>query len=780
MSTMFKYFKKQRSRLNSSNENDPQTDQVDNAVGVSAGSCGQDFPEEVAGAALKRHSLRSTTSIHSFCEEVFLEELSNQGIFTAHGPGGNCGGSDNDDAVSYGALSLGALSSCYNGTGGSVSHPISVHSMMGYDEELFKCHSRLSMNLTSIVCEPNCLSYFVQYLDKKNALPLIKFYLDTENFKNSALAQLRKELKCKLMSQQIPEEVGGVTGADDVDTEITTTVITQNDTDDDQIQNKQQQQQQVDNQTRGGERHINVLTPANVGNTGTDIEADDSCHVSELKTLCDLSMRKPLTDDEKSQIYAETNKHIYKTNERHKLKASSELSLCSLMSNFSEINENAIISMASVKDALGIYTKYLIQDSKERIELPVDILSKISLIICKKDEHEDAEEGGSSTTITADCFLEAQQYVLNKLEKDFLSDFLQSTYYAKYCVDLIEGHCININDILHSEVTLFYFMEYLEQHHERDCLDFWSTAINYRKSYVSSIEMNEKEAQSDAMIIYEKFFSLQNESKLWSSNKLRANVEACICTEGMVYHCFDLPLKVAAKYLERKYLGSFLKSSLFSNYMNELKSKIQDETDAKDGLTTNKFPKKLALRRCVSDKSSNRHRKTLSDCTLDKKLTISQHNTLLASMDNHSHNQHQQRNQAQQRQQTLPTSSSATNLEKFHMSIDSSQLTNPDLLWHRSNSNNLKFGRVNSLGRYERDFISPSDALHKTANTSSNWSLSLKGTKLKNAMRKLVNLREDNVQEEIAWQVAEMIVKDVTSVTMAAHSNCTKDKTQQH
>lgn len=592
------------------------------------------------------------------------------------------------------------------------------------------------MTLTSIVNEPNCLSYFVQYLDKQNALPLIKFYLDTENFKNAALAQLRKEFKSKMTAQQIPEEV---------DNEVVVATATLNDTDDDQIQNKQHAQSEAQ-AACGGEKD----------------NEDDSSTVPEIKTLCDL--KKPLTDDEKSQIYA---KHIFKANERQKLKASSELSLCSLISNVSEITDNAIISMASVKDALAIYKKYLIQDSKERIDLPVDILSKISLIICKKDSTEE-ETTTTSTSITADCFLEAQQYILNKLEKDCLNDYLQSTYYAKYCVDLIEGNFLNINDILHSEVTLFYFMEYLEQHQERDCLDFWSTAVNYRKSYVSpqeANEMNEKEAQADAMIIYEKFFSLQNESKLWSSDKLRGHVETCICTEGMVYYCFDLPLKVAAKYLERKYMKTFLKSSLFSNYMNELKAKIQEDVEVKESLT--KFPAKLTLRRCVSDKTPNRHRKSLSDCTMDKKITISQQNTLLASMDyqrhyqyNHHHNNH-----------VLPSSSSTSNLKQFQLNIDSSQLTNPDLLWHRSNSNNLKFGRVNALGRYERDFISPSDALHKMpANSamSGNKLLSLSGNKLKSAMRKLVNLPEDNVQEEIAWQVAEMIVKDVTSVTMGA------------
>ncbi|KAI8125859.1 hypothetical protein FF38_07601 [Lucilia cuprina] len=740
---MLKYFKRQKSRAGSSNINENnhyfgsnQNNNNNNNGGInciidetdSAGALDElsSTTSSSAASTVKRHSLRSTSS---FCDEVFLEELANLGLLLSTTPT-----TTEEDAVSYGALSLGALSNGGSGVAsnhvvgaaGAANSVMALNSIVEFDEDIFKYHSRLSMSVTSIVNEPNCLSYFVQYLEKLNALPLIKFYLDTENFKNSALAQLRKEQKHKLIAQQIPEETN------DGPTEMTPVSTRNNDTDDHIMQ---QQQQRND----FGETLVTAGAAACAA--GEDVCNNDNSLVPELKTLCDLTMRKPLTDDEKSQIYAETNKQLTKCNDKSNIKASSELSLCSLTSNFTEHSESVVISMASVQDALTIYQKYLIANAQQHIDIPVDILSKISLILCKNEQEEE------NRAITSDCFTEAQQFILSLLEKEYLNDFLQSTYYAKYCVELIQGHSLNINDILHSEVTLFYLMEYLEQHQERDCLDFWSSAINYRKSYLSQDSQirNEKEAQSDAMIIYEKFFSLQNEVKLWSSNKLRSHVEACICTEGLVFYCFDLPLKVAAKYLECKYLKLFLKSSLFANYLNELKTRIEEDKDVKESVNQLHTLHK-PLRRCVSDKTSNRHRKTLSDCTLDKKLPISQHNTLLASMDSNSHSSH---------------------LKQFHLNIDSSQLTNPDLLWHRSNSNNLKFGRVNSLGRYERDFISPSDALqHTSLKSNHNWSLTLQGNKIKNAMRKLVHLPDDNVQEEIAWQVAEMIVKDVTNVTM--------------
>ncbi|KAH8271098.1 hypothetical protein KR018_007819, partial [Drosophila ironensis] len=561
--------------------------------------------------AQKRHSLRSTTS---FCDEVFLEAEEDGG------GGGVVGG---------------------GGGGGAPSDGISLCS----NDDIFTYNSRLSMNLASIVSEPNCLSYFVQYLDTRQALPLVKFYLDIENFKRAALAQ-EKEATAR-------EEI----------------------------------------------------TPKTEEKSSPSKDDND---VPELKTLCDLSMRNPLTDDEKSRIYAETNKQI----NRQKCATDTEL------------------SRASVSDAIAIYQKYLIVNASLQVELPIVILAHISLLLCGRDSSQ------PSKPIPASCFDEAREFVLEQLEREHVQGFLQSGYYSTYCLELIEGGSINIYDVLYSELALFYFTEYLEQRQERECLEFWITGINFRKSFASEdSEEDRKAAQSDAMIIYDRYFSLQSECRLWMSQKLRLRVEQAICAPAELWQAFDLALLVTAKYLEQKYFADFLKSHIFDNYVNELKVK-------RDNSTSNaNIQHKLSLRR--TGKAINpqqRHRKTLSmsDCT-----HISQHNTLLASMD------------------PLP-SKTAIAQQPGNLNIDSRQLTNPQLLWQRP-AGALKFGFVNSLGRYERDF----EAVDAVALKSQPWSLSVSGNKIKNAMRKLVNLPEDNVQEEIAWQVAEMIVKDVTSVTLS-------------
>lgn len=507
------------------------------------------------------------------------------------------------------------------------------------------------MTLSAIVREPDCLTYFVQYLETQNALPLIKFYLDIENFKRAALTQLQYERQ--------PNDTDPFTH-EESDAEPVAVVSEEND-------------------------------------------------VPELKTLCDLSMRKPLTDDEKSRIYAETNKQI---------KANTELrSICA----------------ASINDAIAIYQKYLIVNAAQMVELPIVILAHISLLLCGKDCGKSSQQ---PTPIPATCFDEARDYVLQQLERDHLQGFLQSIYYCKYCLELIEGDAarLNIYDVLYDELALFYLTEYLEQQQERECLEFWITAINFRKSF-----NDQRVAQSDAMIIYERYFSLQSEGRLWMSQKMRIRVEQAICAPGQLANAFDLALIVTAKYLEQKHFPNFLKSNIFDNYVNELKAKTnsQSVTNSTDGKSLHH---KLSLRRTAklsSQQLQQRHRKTMSmsDCT-----HISQHNTLLAGLDT-GHKPVKTTN-------STPTA---------NMNIDARQLTNPQLLWQRPVST-LKFGHVNSLGRYERDFEAV-DAV--SASKTPAWSLSVK-----NAVRKLVNLPEDNVQEEIAWQVAEMIVKDVTSVTL--------------
>lgn len=318
---------------------------------------------------------------------------------------------------------------------------------------------------------------------------------------------------------------------------------------------------------------------------------------------------------------------------------------------------------------------------------------------------------------------------------------------------ILSSDSLSLRDILLSEMALFYFMEYLERKGKRHILEFLVTANHFRRSTENS------QAQADALVLYEKYFSLQATCSLNLSDRVRFLIEEQICSQDVskIKFCFDLPSRIVERFLERRYFKGFVKSELYTRYLSELLGKIKTTPV---GEASSESLAIVAGRRQMH--SSNRaktavtqrrgHRKTFSDVTSDStsgtrhSSFISSQNTLLAMSDVNFG-----------RRRSNPLGNGTAN-GKDMMQIDSRQLYNPDLLWRRNSTAGLTFGRVDALGRYERDFD-----IAEPPQDDDRWSKN----RLKKAMRKLVNLPEDKAQEELAWQVAEMIVKDITSVTMS-------------
>ncbi|KAK7069357.1 hypothetical protein SK128_003788, partial [Halocaridina rubra] len=69
----------------------------------------------------------------------------------------------------------------------------------------------------------------------------------------------------------------------------------------------------------------------------------------------------------------------------------------------------------------------------------------------------------------------------------------------------------------------------------------------------------------------------------------------------------------------------------------------------------------------------------------------------------------------------------------------------------------LSCGYINELGRFESDLQPEPD--HKT------------GSKLSRALKKFVNMDEFKVKEDMAYKVAELIIRDVTNVTLGSQHN---------
>lgn len=561
--------------------------------------------------------------------------------------------------------------------------------------------SRLSKNLTEILSDKTCLSYFIQFLETKKSLALVKFWLDVESFRIAAQCCFNGSPSCSSgyrNKNNYKRELSEISDSDDVFNKLSDKKKLNKSVSSDGM--SFQSFDSFSENCYSDEEECTILPKL-----CEEVEdRSDMNFLTDYKEACDIS-RKSLTDDEKSKIceikkITECDRNIEETESN------------------TESNKKSKFHSTIATDAIRIFKKYLTTNSIHFVDVSAIILSDISLALCTNQD---------SNNISANCFDEAQRQIFVRLENEFLNEFVESVFYSKFTVDILSNDEITLNDILFSESALFYFMEFLEQENKRIFLEFWMSANNFKNNLENDYEHNH--AQNDAMILYEKYFSLQATNSLEMSKNVRLTVESNICEIGNISNCFNLPIRIIENYLDKKYFKLFLKSQLYYQYLSELFNKIE----------------KYKIKDEVKKKSN--HRKTNSDCTYEntkdlRSNYISSQNTLLAMESS-----------------TTKIRSSSTS----DMQIDSRQIYNPDLLWRRRNSvAGLSFGRISALGRYEREF----DEID-SIKTEQNWSLASGSNRLKKAVKKLVNLPEDKVREEIAWQVAEMIVKDITNVTLS-------------
>lgn len=584
---------------------------------------------------------------------------------------------------------------------------------------------KLHRNLLDILNDKTILSFFIQFLETKNGLPLVKFWLDVETFKTvgeTSSYSERTESRISNSYDSVRKDTrhrksdGGCDTLRDYDcVSISTTTSTSNFDETEETQSNEVEDE-VDNARDGNEIVI--------------------------------TMTQSLTDDEKSKI-CEKNRKNDSTDVENKCDTKSE-----------EDTSRKLHQPTILEDALRIYRKYLVTDSTYSIELPAMILGKLSLALCGNDV-----ESELNLNNLWQAFEEAQKFVFDLMDREYLQEFLESSFYCKYTIDVLTSDSLSLAEILCSETALFYFMEFLEQDKENSklpYLEFWLSATNFRRQFdQNGQELNSDQLRKDALVIYEKWFSLQATTPLNFSNKIRTRVEEQICSDAMLT-CFDESIKIVEIFLEHNCFKKFVKSQLFFKHLSEVMSKIDTiDRGAQNGTNTSGIIRRnssFALKF-----PTNKHRRTNSESFEKKGVTrsISAQNTLLAGLD-------------------YKKNRNSTDLQ-----IDSRLLADPDLLWRRHNSTSkLSFGRVDAFGRYERDFDFPS-TIPASIPTSRSFQLQNDSididdpqsifeqskwnstqNRLKNAMRKLVHLPEDSVQQEIAWQVAELIVKDVTSITL--------------
>ncbi|XP_046389808.1 A-kinase anchor protein 10, mitochondrial isoform X2 [Ischnura elegans] len=378
-----------------------------------------------------------------------------------------------------------------------------------------------------------------------------------------------------------------------------------------------------------------------------------------------------------------------------------------------------------VAEAVRIFRIYVAQDAPMQVGLSNEIRNAIVDAICRP--------GGD---VDYNCFVEAQTYVYSVMENQYFNDFLNSEYHCQHQVDILTSGRVLLDDILYCETALFHFMEFLEQEGKQGLLlEFWLAANNFQLQLAEQNGCyNPDEAQDDAIILYDKYFSLQATNPLGVSAAVRLEVEQNICREGgPLPTCFNKPMAIVHRALERRHLAAFLSSQLFYQLLSEL-------------VNSKHHPAKSPG--AESGKESRGSQSSQSTPLSSKDLMSVSGSDAETPHSNPS---------------TLPAKKVVRNVDGREMTIDSQQLYDPDSLWRRRQKSGLCFGRINEMGRFETDIEPEPDRKGESRITK--------------VVKKLVNMDEDKAKEDMAWQIAEMIVKDITSLTLGGSDEEVSDAT---
>ena len=299
--------------------------------------------------------------------------------------------------------------------------------------------SKLSKTTKEVLHDPPALAYFIQYLEARDAVQLVKFWLDVESFKSSATTVISS----KFVSSRLP----GVQ-LDKIDENL----------------------------------------------------ADNDANPDSFDDEEEFNVTRDEATDTRSQCTVEHPEQAVSRAE-HLVKMRTE-------------------------DAVKIYRRYIAPDCSRPVHLPTELKKHIVEMIC-------ADTG----QVSANCFDHAQVKVLEILETEYFPDFLKSEYHAKHLVDILTGGQVVIADILFNDTAVAHFMEFMESQSNRIMMEFVMMVINFHQS----LSVRSDSCQSDAMVIYEKYFSMQAATPLGFPDSIRLHVENNICSENGAHQtCFDL------------------------------------------------------------------------------------------------------------------------------------------------------------------------------------------------------------------------------------------------
>ncbi|XP_051848076.1 A-kinase anchor protein 10, mitochondrial isoform X3 [Antechinus flavipes] len=533
------------------------------------------------------------------------------------------------------------------------------------DYQTQETKSSLSKTLEQVLQDSIALPYFIQFMELRRMEHLVKFWLEAESFRSTTWSRIRAHSLNTVKQSSLAEPLSPSSKRHETTVSFPSEFL-------DQRLESSSTVQLLMTHSKGTEMNNRTSNAQNHSLPSQDRDNVRSLHLEMSKEVTQVSME---------------------------YQDSSRLTGSNRNSPSSTLKELSGKLMRSIeRDAVSTFTKYISPDAAKPIPITEAMRNDIVAKICGEDGQVDPN-----------CFIMAQSIVFHAMEQEHFSEFLRSHHFCKYQIEVLTSGTVYLADILFCESALFYFSEYMEKEDAVNILQFWLAADNFQSQLAAKKgQYDGQEAQNDAMILYDKYFSLQATHPLGFDDFVRLEIESNICREGgPLPSCFTTPLRQAWTTMEKVFLPGFLSSNLYYKYLNDLIHSVRGD----------EFPGgNIAL--TIAGSGGPPDQETHSSNDGSAQFNVKKANVKI--------------------------------LKNFDEAIivDAASL-DPESLYQRTYAGKMTFGRVSDLGQFIRE-SEPEPDVKKS-----------RGSMFSQAMKKWVQGNTDEAQEEMAWKIAKMIVNDV-------------------
>ncbi|CAL1536145.1 unnamed protein product, partial [Lymnaea stagnalis] len=180
------------------------------------------------------------------------------------------------------------------------------------------------------------------------------------------------------------------------------------------------------------------------------------------------------------------------------------------------------------RDAVTIFSTYIAKGSPKPIGVDDTLRAEPISKICQENGEVDPE-----------CFASCRRFVLNKLESD--------CSYQIFSVLLYGGKICYFMEVRFVTLWRFYLhLQFMEQEGASDLMQMWLGAENFQQLLSTSGSYNCEQAQIVAMVLYDRYFSLQATNPVGFSDKMRFEIED-VCMPG----CFTTAKNIVLKIIDK-------------------------------------------------------------------------------------------------------------------------------------------------------------------------------------------------------------------------------------